>query len=42
MTVAELNARMDEQEYADWMALYEVESEEHRRAIKQAKEAGDR
>ena len=37
MTVAELKARMTEQEYADWMALYEVESEEHERMIERAK-----
>lgn len=38
MTVAELGARMDYTEYVQWIALYEVEGEEQKRAIKRAQD----
>lgn len=34
MTVEELGERLDYQEYIHWIALYEVEGEETKRAMK--------
>ena len=36
MTVEELGERMDYREYVQWIALYEVEGEQHKRAMKRA------
>lgn len=36
MTVEELSERMDYREYIQWIALYEVEGEETKRAMKRA------
>ena len=36
MTVEQLGEAMDYREYVQWIALYEVEGEEHRRAMKKA------
>lgn len=36
MTVEQLGRDMDYAEYVQWIALYEVEGEEHRRAMKRA------
>lgn len=38
MTVAELGERMDYIEYVQWLALYAVEGEEQKRAIKRAQD----
>lgn len=36
MTVAELEERLTVDELAEWGALFEVEAEEHRKAMKDA------
>ncbi len=38
MTVEELGERMEYTEYVQWTALYEVEAEEQRRALKRAQD----
>lgn len=38
MTVEELGERMLAEEYEQWIAFYEVEGEEQKRAIKRAKD----
>lgn len=38
MTVEELTARITGEEYEQWIALYEVEGEEQKRAMRRAKD----
>lgn len=40
MTVERIRAEMDNLEYELWMALYSVEAEEQKRAMKRAQEGG--